>query len=213
MMQITSDLFIAAAVFMIIIVILYLVGTVAYTVDYTDESITILAAEILLLFAGIMYLTAAVYLRIRSVDHKETYAVILEENYKAEKSGAARDCCAMGCTGNTYLVVGWLVFIGTVPLILYPVPIFPFIMVFVVLFIVLFIVASSPIYLAMNDGKGSLVYCTKGQSNGCCGTCESRSFSSDVVVILLTFVMFGVFFVCAAAFNVYATDGYSATGC
>jgi hypothetical protein len=207
--QIAADLFIAASVIMICIVIVYFVGTFAYQSESDgtitdDEFYSVVAAEVLLLFAGIMYLAAASYLHVRTVNHNESYKTILEDNYKAKEGGKEVDCCTTCCTANTYLVVGWLVFLGTIPLILYPVPVFPFIMVALVIFIILFMVAVSPPYLAMNKGKGSLCYVENGPNhccNNCCNDCCRVHFFSDVATLTCALAIFGIFFLASAIVN------------
>ena len=97
--------------------------------------------------------------------------------------------------GNTYLVTGWLAFLGTAPLILYP-TFFPFMMVFVVVFIMMFILALTPPLLAFNAGKGSLLFgILTSDSN------TNKYFGSDVLILILAFAFFGLFFFITSIIN------------
>jgi hypothetical protein len=197
-----ADLFISASVFMIAIAVIYIVFT-----DYSSIEKDALYYEVALLFSSIIFLSASVYLRVRVLDYSDNYKRILVENYDYETSDKLqRSCIERYFSANSYLVVGWLTLIGTVPLILFPVPVFPFIMVFVVLFILLFIVAASPRYLAMNGGRGSICYVEKAcDTGGCCACCgppeTQKHVGSDVLIMILALAIFGAFFIAASAVN------------
>ena len=97
------------------------------------------------------------------------------------------------CTANSFMVVGWLIFLGTVPLVVplasSTIPVFQFyIVIGAALILVLFIVASSPQCLKRNGGKGS-VFCHDGK---CCRPC-----GSDVLILLFILGFLGLLLVAA----------------
>ena len=211
-MQSVADSFIAASTIMLITMIFYYAGTYTFTTrdEFNNIHFDIIFAEIFLFFAGLMFLIAAVYLRDRVVNHKETYKKILAENYEFEDSGELRDCCTDCCCANSYQVVGWLVFAGVLPLIIYPVPVMPFIMLFTFLFIILFLVAVQPYYLKLNKGNGSVLCCSNGHDLACCCCCTSndsrRPIQSDVVIVILLLAITSIFFLLASLINLGMND-------
>ena len=205
-LRVAADLFITASVFMLVITVIYFVYT-----DYSSVENIVLYYEVAMFVSSLIFLSASIYLRVRVLDYSDNYKKILMENYKYEESNVDERSYGEICfSANSYLVVGWLFLCGTLPLILIPVPIFPFIMIFLVLFILLFIVAASPRFLAMNGGRGSMFYLDKVcDAGGCCACCGSGSpgsgkyIGSDVLIMLLILGMFGVFFSVVAGYNVY----------
>ena len=207
-----TDLFISASVFMVVASIFYLAQT-----DFKSTPGIRIYYEIALLFAGVMYLTASLYLRSRIVAGREseTYKSILETNYSyvnksdSDEKADPRTCFQLCMSGNVFLVVGWITLFGTLPLILYPVPFFgvPIMVTFVIL-IVCFIVASSPAYMSLNNGKGSVNFnegvCCEG-CGYCCGVCANKEqrkiFGSDVLIILLGFAVLSVILAVGAMVN------------
>jgi hypothetical protein len=193
-MESTTDLLISAVIFMLTASIIYLVLT-----DYSNTAGLVIYYEVALLYAAVVYLIAVIYLRSRVFGkNAETYKSILEDNYsysddKDDKKDP-RSCCELCFTGNTYLVVGWLALIGTVPICFFPVPFIGMIILIVVLILIIcFIVASSPQYLSMNEGKGSVHYC---DGNKCVKSC-----GSDVLMILLGLAVLGVILAVIALVN------------
>lgn len=205
---IAFNLFIVSSVIVVINAILYLAGTAAFSVSIgmlDDSTIVDLVFEVFLLFAGICFFSAAMLVKFKH-EEGETYEKILAENAQNIASKKA-DCCSTCCTGNTYLIAGWLAFIGTLPLILFSVPYFPLIILGLLLCIILFMVAASPPYLAMNHGKGSICYCSNGEDTCGCECCKGeagckRPFSSDVVIVILALCIFSIFLMVAAIVNV-----------
>ena len=193
-MRVAADVFIAAAAIMLIIAILYLCFT-----DYATVDKLVLYYEIALLFSSIIFIMAAYYLRIM-VFENENYKKILSENYSYSSGRKPpRSCCHAFLSANTYLVIGWLALVGAAPLVLFPVPVFPYIMACLVFFIVLFIIATLPPCLANNGGRGSLLCGILSTPTS--GTTASKYFSSDVLLILLALALFGVVLFVATIIN------------
>jgi small-conductance mechanosensitive channel len=193
-MEATTDLLISAVVFMLTVAIIYLVET-----NFDDADGLTIYFEVALLFAAVIYFIAVIYLRSRVVGkNADTYKSILEENYAylddQDDKKDNRSCWETSCSGNTYLVVGWLALIGTIPICFFPVPVMGmYILITALVLIVCFIVASTPRYLAMNQGKGSVHYCE--------GTECQKSCGSDVVMMLLGLAVIGVLLVAVSIVN------------
>ena len=125
----------------------------------------------------------------------DTLKSILKDNYTYTNDNDdkkdSRTWITLCCTANSFMVVGWLVLLGTVPLVVplasSSIPIFQYFIVVVVAFIlILFIAASSPQCLKRNRGKGS-VFCHDGK---CCRPC-----GSDVLILLFILGFLGLLFV------------------
>jgi len=179
----------ASAAALLLVGILYLAFT-----DYSTVDQTVLYYEAAIVFAGVVFAAAAIYLYFSSTA-SENYKKILAENWTYEKKGPRRSCPHGMLAGNTYLITGWLALLGAAPLILYP-TFFPYMMVVVVAFIMVFILVLTPPLLAFNAGKGSLL----------CGMVASdantnKYFGSDVLIMLLAFAFIGVFFLINSIIN------------
>ena len=193
-LRVAADVLIAAAAIMLIIAILYLCFTDFNTVDKV-----VLYYEIALLFSSIIFIMAAYYLRIM-VFENENYKKILSENFSYSSGRKPpRSCCHAFLSANTYLVIGWLALVGAAPLVLFPVPVFPYIMACLLFFIILFIIATLPPCLANNGGKGSLLFGILSSPTS--GTTASKYFSSDVLLILLALSLFGIILFVATMIN------------
>lgn len=190
-MRVAADVLISAAAIMLIISILYFCFT-----DFDQLDTLVLYYEVALLFSSIMYIATSYYLR-AMVFENENYKKILSENYAYETGRKPpRSFTHATLSANTYLVVGWLTLVATAPLILFPVPVFPYVMVVVVALIILFIIVTLPPLLSMNGGRGSLL----------CGAVTTNKdtfkyLGSDVLLILLALVFVGIYFFAVTIVN------------
>ena len=227
--EIASSLFLIASVTFVCIAVVYLAATVPFAV--ADINASACAAkkssdferfyyESSLLWGGIFYFAAAMIFKFKIDEDGETYEKILANNVQ---QSIPREGWWSYCNSNTYVMCGWLVLIGSLPLCFYPVFPFPWIMLMVILFMIVFIIAAQPHYLLMNRGKGSicLLSLTKqesGETNDdvryvtssssfCAMTGEDsvclnkRPFASDILICLLVFCIFSVFFLVASLTN------------
>ena len=196
----TTDFFIIASLLLIAIAMLSLL-TFDFTQLYDGAKLYIMVS---VLFAGVMYLLAATFLRTRVTGSDSlTYKSILKENYSytndSDDKKDSRSTITLCCTANSYLVFSWLIFLGTLPLACPlasgSVPIYSFVIVIVALAMILyFIIASLPHCLMKNEGRGS-TFCSSGIS------CY-RPFSSDVLIALFSLSLIGMALVIASIFNV-----------
>lgn len=196
----TTDFFIIASLLLLSIAVLSL-STFDFTQSYNGPKLYVMIS---VMFAGIMYFMAAIFLRTRVTGNdNDTYKTILKENYDYTNDNDdkkdSRSMITLCCTANSYLVVAWLIFLGTLPLACPlasdSVPIYSFVIVLVALAVLIyFIVAASPQCLKMNHGKGS-VFCTAGIQ------CY-RPFSSDVLIVLFLLSLIGMALIVSSVFNV-----------
>ena len=228
--EIAGSFLIISSVSFVCIAVVYLAATVPYSIADIHSSACVAKKssamerfyyEVSLLWGGIFYFAAAMIFKFKIDEDGETYEKILANNVQ---QSIPREGWWSYCLSNTYVLCGWLNLIGTLPLCLYPVFPFPWIMLMVVVVMILFIVAAQPHYLLMNKGKGSICflsmvkldheetnddvrYVSSSTSSLCSWTGEDficvnkRPFASDVLIFLLVFCIFSVFFLVASLTN------------
>ena len=232
--ELAGSLFIVSSVTFVCIAVVYLAATVPFSIVDNQSSACKARKsssterfyyESSLLWAGIFYFSAAMIFKFKIDEDGETYETILAKNVQ---QSIPREGWWSYCNSNTYVMCGWLMLIGTIPLCFFPVFPFPWIMLNAVMFMILFIIAAQPHYLLMNKGKGSTCFLSmvkldhdndtndddvsryvpsSSSSSYCPMTGEDsncvnkRPFASDVLIFLLVFCILSVFFLVASLTN------------